>query len=87
MASTIHSDACTAPQIRRALREVPPSVIDPELARGYGITRMTVREWRYGRDVEVRAQRPKRPHTTRIPEQEAHRGPGPSPRMGSAVAG
>ena len=58
MASTIHSNARTTPQIRRELQEAPSGVSDPELARRYGITRMTVRNWRYRNDVEDRSHRP-----------------------------
>ncbi|WP_028484082.1 IS481 family transposase [Thioalkalivibrio sp. ALE17] len=71
MASTIHSNARTTPQIRRELQEAPPGVSDPELARRYGITRMTVRKWRYRNEVEDRSHCPQRLHTTLTPEQEA----------------
>lgn len=72
MASTIHSNARTTPQIRRELQEAPSSVSDPELARRYGITRATVRKWRRRRtEVEDRSHRPQTLHTTLTPEQEA----------------
>jgi len=71
MASTIHSNARTIPQIRRELQEAPPRVSDPELARRYGITRMTVRKWRYRREVEDHSHCPQRLHTTLTPEHEA----------------
>ena len=51
MASTIHSNARTTPQIRRELQEAPPGVSDPELARRYGISRMTVRKRAPGSDL------------------------------------
>ncbi|PYF99449.1 Homeodomain-like domain-containing protein, partial [Thioalkalivibrio sp. ALE21] len=55
MASTIHSNARTTPRIRQELQEAPAGVSDPELARRYGISRMTVRKWRRRRtEVEDR---------------------------------
>lgn len=72
MASTIHSNARTTPRIRQELQEAPAGVSDPELARRYGISRMTVRKWRRRRtEVEDRTHRPKTMHTTLTAEQEA----------------
>ncbi|WP_369773821.1 helix-turn-helix domain-containing protein [Thioalkalivibrio sp. ALE11] len=71
MASTIHSNARTTPRIRQELPEAPAGVSDPELARRYGISRMTVRKWRRRRtEVEDRTHRPKTMHTRLTAEQE-----------------
>ncbi len=69
--STIHSNARNTPRIRRELQEAPAGVSDPELARRYGISRMTVRKWRRRRtEVEDRTHRPKKMHTMLTAESE-----------------
>lgn len=64
MASTVYSTAHTTPLVRRELQEAPPSVNDAELARRYGIPRMTLFKCRYRKGGEDGSRCPQRHQTT-----------------------
>lgn len=71
MANTIHSNARTTPKIRREIQQAPEWVGNNELAKRYGITRLTVAKWRNRDQVSDCSHRPHRLHTTLTEAQEA----------------
>ena len=50
----LHKQATTTPKIRAEIQAAPSSITDSELARQYGVSRVTIRRWRYRDDVHDR---------------------------------
>lgn len=71
MAITLHSNARTTHQTRRAIQQAASHVTNAALARRYGVTKVTAAKWRQRDDVEDRSHCPHTLHTTLTEAQES----------------
>ena len=69
MVIKLHKNATTTPAIRKAIQT--SNLSERELARKYGISRLTVRRWKKRDSVGDRSHRPHNLRATLSPEQEA----------------
>jgi len=69
MVIKLHKNATTTPAIRKAIQT--SNLSERELAKKYGISRLTVRRWKKRDTVEDRSHRPHNLRATLTPEQEA----------------